>query len=173
VREVAQRNLKLRYDRDTGYFGHEVNGNVLFDVSAYDRILVIRKSGMYSVVNVPDKIFVDKGMWYAGFINKEIIFTLVYRHPATGFPFIKRCRIEQFILNKAYSLVPEGATVLFFTTEQDCMITAEYKPKPRLRTLEETFKLSDYLVKGVKAQGVRLSNKETKSVKMVKDAQAG
>jgi topoisomerase IV subunit A len=169
VREVAQRNLKLRYDRDTGYLGHEVNGNVLFDVSAYDRILVIRKSGMYSVVNVPDKLFVDKGMFYCDFINKDTVFTVVYKHPTTGYPFIKRCKIEQFILNKAYSLVPEGATVQFFTTEQDGTIMAEYKPKPRLRVLEENFRLADYLVKGVKAQGVRLSNKEAKSVKLLKE----
>ena len=168
VREVAQRNLKLRYDRDTGYLGHEVNGNVLFDVSAYDRILVIRKSGMYSVVNVPDKLFVDKGMWYCNFINKDTIFTVVYKHPVSNYSFIKRCTIEQFILNKAYSLVPEGATVQLFTTEQDGSILCEYKPKPRLRVLEETFKLADYLVKGVKAQGVRLANKEAKSVKFVR-----
>jgi topoisomerase-4 subunit A len=173
VREVAQRNLKLRYDRDTGYLGHEVNGNVLFDVSAYDRILVIRKTGIYSVVNVPDKLFVDKGMWYAGFIDKDTVFTVVYKHPTTGYPFIKRCHIEQFILNKAYSLVPEGATVQLFSTEPEGVITAEYKPKPRLRVLEESFKLSDYLIKGVKAQGVRLSNKEAKSVKMQKEGQAG
>jgi len=38
VREVAQRNLKLRYDRDTVIFGYEANGNVLFDVSLYDRV---------------------------------------------------------------------------------------------------------------------------------------
>jgi len=57
VREAAQRNLKLRYDKDTGYLGHEVNGNVLLDVSPYDRVLVIRKTGAYSVINVPDKLF--------------------------------------------------------------------------------------------------------------------
>jgi topoisomerase-4 subunit A len=84
VREVAQRNLKLRYDRDTGYLGYEANGNLLFDVSQYDRILVIRKSGIYSVVNVPDKLFVDKGMFYCGFINKDTVFTVVYKHPSNG-----------------------------------------------------------------------------------------
>jgi topoisomerase IV subunit A len=168
VREVAQRNLKLRYDRDTGYLGHEVNGNVLFDVSAYDRILVIRKSGMYSVVNVPDKLFVDKGMLFCGFINKDTVFTVVYKHPASGFPFIKRCGIEQFILNKAYSLVPEGAIVQMFSTDPDGTIFAEYKPKPYLRVLEEKFPLSQFLIKGVKAQGVRLANKEAKTVKLLK-----
>ena len=43
VREAAQRNLKLRYDRNSGYLGYDVNGNVLMDVSQYDRVLVIRK----------------------------------------------------------------------------------------------------------------------------------
>jgi topoisomerase-4 subunit A len=168
VREVAQRNLKLRYDRDTGYLGYEANGNVLFDVSPYDRVLVIRKSGIYSVVNVPDKLFVDKGMLYCGFINKDTVFTVVYKHPSNANPYIKRCKIEQFILQKTYWLVPEGSTVQLFSTEMDGSIAAEYKPKPHLRVLEEKFPLADFLVKGVKAQGVRLANKEAKNIKWVK-----
>ena len=168
VREVAQRNLKLRYDRDTGYLGYEANGNVLFDVSPYDRVLVIRKSGIYSVVNVPDKLFVDKGMLHCGFINKDTVFTVVYKHASNANPYIKRCKIEQFILQKTYWLVPEGSTVQLFSTEIDGSILAEYKPKPHLRVLEEKFPLADFLVKGVKAQGVRLANKEAKNIKWVK-----
>ncbi|MDO5577502.1 MAG: DNA topoisomerase IV subunit A, partial [Fibrobacter sp.] len=85
VREAAQRNLKLRYDRDTGYLGHEVNGNQLFDVSVYDRILVIRKTGTYSVIDVPEKIFVDKGMLFCGFVDKEQVFTVLYKDNKTGY----------------------------------------------------------------------------------------
>ena len=166
VREAAQRNLKLRYDRDTGYLGYEVNGNVLFDVSTYDRILVIRKTGAYSVVDAPDKLFVDKGMLYCGFIDKELVFNVVYREEKTKYPYLKRCRIEQFILNKGYSIVPEDCTVLKLTTDSDSIVTVEYKPKPRLKVLEETFMIKDYLVKGVKASGVRLANKEVKGVKV-------
>jgi topoisomerase-4 subunit A len=166
IREVAQRNLKLRYDRDNGYLGYEVNGNSLFDVSQYDRILVIRKNGIYTVINSPDKLFVDKGMLYCGLVNKDEVFTVVYKHNVTGFPFIKRCKIEQFILQKSYPLIPEGCTVQMFTTEQAGTIMAEYKPKARLRVLEEIFQLRDFLIKGVKAQGVRLANKEAKSIKL-------
>ena len=166
VREAAQRNLKLRYDRDTGYLGYEVNGNVLFDVSPYDRILVIRKSGAYSVIDVPDKLFVDKGMLYCGFIDKDMVFNIVYRDDESRYPYLKRCRIEQFILNKGYSIVPDKCTVLKLTIDSDAIITAEYKPKPRLKVLEETFMIKDFLVKGVKAGGVRLANKELKSVKL-------
>jgi hypothetical protein len=43
----------------------------------------------------------------------------------------------------------------------------EYKPLPRIRVLEETFRVKDYLVKGVKAGGVRLASREIKSAKFV------
>jgi topoisomerase-4 subunit A len=172
VREAAQRNLKMRYDRDTGYLGHEVNGNVLFDVSPYDRLLVIRKSGVYSVVDAPDKLFVDKGMLHCGYVDKELVFNVVYRDDATGFPYLKRCCIEQFILNKGYSIVPDNCTVLKLTTDSDMVVQCEYKPKPRLKVLEESFPIADYLVKGVKAGGVRLANKEVKSVKLLGRDQA-
>ena len=167
VREAAQRNLKLRYDRDTGYLGYEVNGNQLFDVSVYDRVLVIRKTGTYSVIDVPDKIFVDKGMLFCGFVDKEQIFTVLFKDNKTGFPYIKRCRIEKFILNKGYSLVPENCTVVKLTTDCNGIIHVEYKPKPRLKVLEESFFIKDYLIKGSKAGGVRLANKEVKSMKVL------
>lgn len=166
VREAAQRNLKLRYDKDTGYLGYEVNGNHLFDVSQYDRILVIRKSGAYSVMDVPDKLFVDKGMLYCGFVDKELVFNVVYRDDKTRFPYLKRCRIEQFILNKGYSIIPENCTVLKLSTDSEGIVNVEYKPKPKLKVLEETFVINDFLVKGAKAAGVRLASKEVKSAKI-------
>ncbi|MBN1984039.1 MAG: DNA topoisomerase IV subunit A [Chitinivibrionales bacterium] len=170
VRQAALRNLKLKYDKATGYLGYEVNGVVLFDASQYDRVLVVRKSGAYSVSNAPDKLFVDKGMWYCGLMEDEVaentIFTVIYRDDTTGFPYLKRCKIEKFILNKGYSLVEEQCTVLKVTTSKDADIEVEYKPRPRLKVLQEMFSLKDYLVKGVKAGGVRLANKEVKSVKI-------
>jgi topoisomerase-4 subunit A len=168
VREAAQRNLKLRYDRAGGYLGYEASGNILFDVSQYDRILVIRKTGAYSVIDVPNKLFVDTGMLYCGFADPEAcsktVFTVVYRNEK-GHPYIKRCHIDRFILHKGYSIVPEDCTVLKISTQEDGSITVNYKPKPRLRVLQETFKVSDYAVKGVKARGVRLASKEARSVR--------
>jgi len=173
VREAAQRNLKLKYDKNTGYLGYEVGGNVLFDVSQYDRVVVIRKTGVYSVMDSPDKFFVDRGMWYCGFMDEKttanIIFTVIFKNNITGNPYIKRCKIEKFILNKGYSIIPEKCTLMKLTTDQDSLAVVEYKPKPRLKVKEESFRIRDYLVKGVKAGGVRLANKEVKSAKFIRD----
>lgn len=175
VREAAQRNLKLRYDKASGYLGYEVDGTLLFEVSDFDRVLCLRKSGMYSIFDVPAKMFIDKGMWWCGLADKEAlaktVFSALFRDDKTGFPYVKRCTIEGWILNKGYSLIPENCTMLAFTTEESVRIEVEYKPKPRLKVLDESFRLQDYLVKGAKAGGVRLAGKEVRSARFVKTAE--
>lgn len=172
VREAAVRNLPLRYDKKTGYLGYGVSsGKELFKVSTYDRILVIRKTGVYSVVNVPEKLFVDKGMLSCGLADKELladhIFNIVYKDRKNGFPCLKRTRIEQYILDRSYEIVPDGASVLALTTRTDVKAVVKYKKKPMIRILEEEFNVDDYLIKGVKASGVRLAAREATSAKFL------
>ena len=152
VREAAKRDLKLAYDKGSGYLGYEVNGPALFEVSQYDRVLVIRADGSYSVIDAPDKLFVGKGMAHCGFVDKDTVFNLVYRD-AKGRPCIKRCVIDKFILNRSYELVPEGCKLLRLTTRPDATVSVDYKPKPRVRVLNESFAVSDYPVRGLKARG--------------------
>ncbi len=167
VREAARRDLKLRYDRKSGYLGYEVaTGGPLFEVSAYDRILVIRKDGTYSVIDAPDRLFVGKGMLHCGLVDKAQVFNVVYRDE-NGSTYIKRCRIDKFVLNRSYALVPEKARILKLTTDSERRITLAYKPRPRLRVLEEEFPISRYPVRGLKAKGIRLSTKELKSCRIV------
>jgi topoisomerase IV subunit A len=171
AREAAQRNLTLRYDGQTGYLGYGLSGGkALFEVSPYDRVLVIRKNGIYSVIDVPEKLFVDRGMLSCGLADKEnldkTIFTVVYLEKDTKFLYLKRCKIEQFILDKTYPIIPdpEKSKIVKLTTQQNIDLEVTYKPKPRIKVLEERFHLPDFMIKGVKAQGVRLSTKEVESV---------
>ena len=173
ARDAAQRNFELRYDGGTGYLGYEIRGgSALFNVSSYDRVLVIRKSGVYSVIDAPEKLFVDKGLLACVLADKErvakTVFSVLYRDDETKHTYLKRCTIEQYILEKSYSIVPDDTTVLKLTTKTDVEAVLTYKPKPRLKVLEETFPVGEYLVKNVRAQGVRLSTKEVKSAKFVK-----
>lgn len=173
VREAAVRNLKLRYDDATGYLGTAVtSGKELFSVSEFDRVLVIRKEGDYRVINVPEKLFVDKGMNFCVLAEKEelakYVYTMIYRQKESGQLYIKRTSIVQFILEKKYQLLPDGAKLLAFTTQDKGRVVLKYKKKPGLRVLEEEFQISNFLVKGVSAQGVRLTTKDVASMKITK-----
>ncbi|MGY8824034.1 MAG: DNA topoisomerase IV subunit A [Candidatus Latescibacterota bacterium] len=166
IREAAKRDLKLRYDAQSGYLGYTVNGNALFDVSQYDRVLAIRKDGTYSVMDAPDKLFIGKGMLHCGFIDKDLIFNTVYRDK-NSFAYIKRCIIEKFILNKVYELVPEDCKLMKMTTHSDKTISLDYKPKPRQRKLNEEFSIAQYPVRGLRAGGIRLAAKELQACKII------
>jgi topoisomerase-4 subunit A len=164
VKEVVKRDQELKYDSKTGYLGTAVAAETIAEVSPFDRILTLKQNGVYVVTALPEKAFVGPGAWWIGVADKEtlagMVFTVLYKEAKTGYPYIKRCIIEGWITNKEYSLVPEGAEVLHVDTRPKFAFTAHYVPKPRLKVTREAFKAQDYLVKGLKAGGVRLAAKE-------------
>lgn len=170
VKAVAKSDQSLRYD-EKGYLGINVSGGQeIKKVSPYDRILVMRRNGMYTVCDVPQKMFVDKGMWFCGIAEKDVIskvlFTVIFRDPKTKFCFIKRTRIPSWIMNRDYFIAPDGMEVLHVDTREKFTFTLRYEKKPRVKVLEEKFKAQDYEEKGLKTLGVRLCTKEVESVKV-------
>ena len=164
VKEVVKKDVELKYDKKTGYMGTNVAGAKIAEVSPFDRILTIRKNGMYTVTDLPEKLFVGADAWWIGVADKEVlsakVFTIIYKEAGTGLPYIKRCVIEGWIMNKEYSLVPEGAEVFHVDTREKFSFILHYAPKPRLKVLKESFKAQDYNVRGLKAGGIRLASKE-------------
>ena len=168
VKEVVRKDLSIKYDFKTGYLGTAVSGETMEGLSPFDRILALRQNGVWSVMDIPDKVFVGPEAWWIGVADKEelanTVFTIIYKEPKTGYPCIKRCIIEGWIMNKEYSLVPSGAEVLLVDTRKKFNFTIHYKPKPRLKILSESFKAQDYNVRGLKAGGVRLAAREAERV---------
>jgi topoisomerase-4 subunit A len=170
VKEVAKKDLSVKYDFKTGYLGTGVSGETVAEVSPFDRLLVIRRNGIWSVADLSEKTFVGLGAWWIGVADKEVltntVFTIIFKEAKTGYPYIKRCVIEGWIMNKEYSLVPDGADVLHVDTREKFSFVLHYKPKPRLKVLKESFKAQNYNVRGLKAGGIRLAMKETEKVEI-------
>jgi topoisomerase-4 subunit A len=168
AKEVVKRDVELKYDSKTGYLGTNVSGSKVAEVSPFDRILAIRKNGMYTVMELPEKAFVGADAWWIGVADKDVlaktIFTIIYKDKGTGYPCIKRCVIEGWIMNKDYFLVPDGAQVLHIDTRPKFTFSVKYVPKPRLKVLSEDFRAQSYNVRGLKAGGVRLAAKEASKV---------
>ncbi len=169
VKEAVNRDIPLKYDPETGYLGTNVSsGTELFRVTPYDRIIVLRRTGVYTVMDVPDRIFVDRDLQYCGFSDKEVlskvVFTVVYKDQKSGCPYIKRCRIAGYILNRDYLILPENSELLYVDTRDKGAFTVLYAPKPRIKTLEESFNLQDWPEKGLKTLGLKLAAREAVSV---------
>jgi len=168
AKEVVKRDVELKYDSKTGYMGTNVSGAKIAEVSPFDRILAVRRNGMYTVMDLSEKTFVGADAWWIGAADKDAlaktVFTVIFKEKDTGFPCIKRCVIEGWIINKDYFLVPDGAQVLHIDTRPKFSFTVKYKEKPRLKVLSENFKAQNYNVRGLKAGGIRLSAKEAEGI---------
>ena len=171
VKDVVERDRTLRWDSSGNYLGYNLNdGKELFSVSPFDRVLIIRGDGSYTVTDAPEKLFVRGGLLSCGLADKDVlatkVFTVVYKGK-DGIHYIKRCKIEQYILEKEYQIVPEGAKPVLLTTRDDATIHVDYVKKPRMQKLEDDFPVEEFLVKSVRAGGVRLTAKEVKKTKLV------
>ena len=171
IRDVAKRDLDLRYDGLTGYLGTNVKtGNPLFKVSEFDKILIIQKNGTYYCSNVPDKLFVGKDITYCGLADKDsledIVFTVIYLDKKTKVTYIKRCKLSGFIMNKPYELLPDpdNNSLKKLSVLPNAEVTVTYKGPSRIK--ESTFLFSDFLVKGSKAGGVTITKKEIASIRI-------
>ncbi|MCQ2241799.1 DNA topoisomerase IV subunit A [Treponema sp.] len=168
VKTVVKRDIPLRYD-DKGYLGTKVSGGrEIIKVTPYDRILIVRKTGIWGVCDVSDKLFVDQGMFYCNYAEKEIInkvlFTVIYRDPKSNQCYIKRCRIAGWIMNRDYNFAPDGMEVLHVDTRDKFKFTLNYVKKPRIKVASQEFKAQAYEEKGLKAGGVRIDTKEVESI---------
>lgn len=169
VKTVTKRDLPLKYDAKSGNLGIEVSGGQeLFKVTPYDKILFVRKSGIFSVCETPKKLFVGPQLRHCGFADKEslskVLFTILYRDPETQFVYIKRCKIQAFIMNRDYFFAPDGMEVLHVDTRKNFAFQLNYVKKPRVKVLSEKFKAESYEEKSLKAKGVRVAAKEVQDI---------
>ncbi len=169
VKAVVKRDIPLKYDEKSGNLGTEVSGGIeLLKVTPYDKVLYVRKSGIYTVSESPKKIFVGPKLAYCGLADKEslskVLFTIIYREPETQYAYIKRCRIPSFIMNRDYFLAPDGMEILHIDTRKDFSFQLDYVKKPKIKILTEKFKASKFEEKSLKAKGVRLSTREVQSL---------
>ena len=159
-REVAQRELSLRFDKRSGYIGHALSeGDVLFELSAYDPVVLIRQDGSYIVAEAPAKLHAGRDMLYCAIADPETILSIVYTDPF-GVTFIKRCALGTYALNRTYRIVPEGCWIGGLTCDSAQAVHLTYMPRSRMRKKQETFRIADYSVRSIRAGGIQLSSKE-------------
>ena len=168
ARKVALSNLTIGYNRETGLLGHQVKTDceMSFSCSEYDKILLIHKDGRYKAVKVPEKIFVDHDIYWAGKVQGEMVFNLLYREGSQSLTYIKRFTTPKFILDKEYRLFHshKKSWIQFLQTGEGVRVRIDFIPTARAKVNSQRLEFDEYLIKGEAAIGKRLSTRTVRRI---------
>ncbi len=169
---VARQNIKLSYDKDSGYFGSDVRGQQFkMTVSEYDLILGVASDGSYRIMPPPEKI-----LWTGKLIHCEPFdpdkgaeFTVVYRDKQK-IAYGKRVRIEKFIRNREYHLIKgkAGKLDLLLAGDAQGTLKLDFVPAKRQRVKKAEYDLVDLQFISPTARGSRLAPKAVAKMKLEK-----
>jgi topoisomerase-4 subunit A len=170
-REIATRAVKVGFDPEGGFIGTKVSGEIQFECTNFDKLLLFYKNGTYVVMNIPEKQYVQpdglKVVW-VGIADKKTVLNVIYKRVDTNQCYAKRFVVDKFILDKSYTYLEEKAELQFITSEPEPTVELQFVPKKQQKVHKTTYQLRDVLVKGVGAKGIRMANQQVKKVILTK-----
>ena len=157
-KEVAIQDLKLGYDPETGYIGTGVKAENAIPCSRFHKIIIFTEH-YYKVMPVPEKLFIKQKLLYFGKVDKELVFNCLYRLNDSGIAFMKRFKVDKFILDREYPYTQDDARVLLLSPGKPPKVRVYYPKTGRVRVTNEDIDFSEQLVKAPTARGNRVSTK--------------
>jgi topoisomerase-4 subunit A len=181
-RALTSTELTLRLSEDR-YIGYDIKqGTPLFPCSSLDKIYLVWSDGRYRFIPPPDKLLADAEYepdkeWLnalrtrqpvryfaAGIYNRDEVFTCVYYEPLYGFTYIKRFTWGGMIMNKDYSLVPEGATILLLYRGTPETIYVKFKFLKYQRFSQLAFDPQKVRITSASSKGIQMTSKQIERI---------
>jgi topoisomerase IV subunit A len=163
VRELTANELPIIYDRDRGFLGHGIKGEIAFRCSPLDRLLLLWDNGRYQMIAPPEKLFVDKNLLFFGIYSRDQIYTLVYSTAAAT--LIKKFTFGGSIMNRDYFCTHEEAKIKLFTDKKIKEVRLKYRHVQGARFDEQTFDLAEIPVRTPKSRGLQVTKRTVTSAK--------
>ena len=162
-RTIETKQIKVGYDPQGGFVGTKISGPVQFECTNYDKLLVFYKDGTYSVINIPEKQYLQHAVWVM-IADKKTVISTVYKNIATGQAWGKRFVVDKFILQKVYRYLDEKSELLHFSARSDATVELSFADTARQRAKKLLYELKQIPIKGAQVRGVRLANPKVKKV---------
>ncbi|HNA61938.1 MAG TPA: DNA topoisomerase IV subunit A [Rhabdochlamydiaceae bacterium] len=132
-RAIETKKIKVGYDPETGFLGTKVSGSVQLECTNFDKLLVFYKNGTYTVINIPDKQYLENVTW-VGVADKKTIHNVLYKNTATKQTWVKRFVVDKFILDKIYNFLDTDAELQYFSVEKESTLELQFYAKPRQKS---------------------------------------
>lgn len=177
---ATEYTIRLSEDR---YLGYDIRqGEVLFPCSSRDKLYILWSNGRYKFLTPPDKLLADATYspgrdWLdalkprapvtyfdAGIYNRDDVFTCVYYEPLYGFTYIKRFTWGGMIMNKEYTLVPEGATIILFCKGTPEAIYVKFRYMKGQRITQQVFNPAEARITSAASKGIQMTPKSIERI---------
>ncbi len=172
---VAANNARLYVDREEGFIGHGIKKDeFICECSDLDDIIIFRSDGNMIVTRIAEKVFVGKGILFAGIFDKNderMVYNMVYLDGETGRSMVKRFRVMGITRDKEYDLTKgtKGSRVHYFTANPNGeaeTISIQLSSRSRARIKAFEFDFSEIEIKGRSAGGNILTRYPVKKIQL-------
>lgn len=167
--KVAVANVRLYVNAKDGFIGTSLRRDeFICECSDLDDIIAFTKEGIMKVVKVADKVFIGKGILYAGVFKKDddrMVYHMIYRDGKGPKNYAKRFQVKGVTRDKEYDLTKgkNKGFVYYFSANpngESELVEVRLKPKPRLRKKVFEFDFGEHDIKGRGAGGNLVSKNE-------------
>jgi len=164
-KEIETKEVEIGFDSSQNFVGVKVKGNQTIICTNFDKLLVLFDDGRYKVINIPEKEYLGEGkVAFVGVADKKTTFNVAYIDKKSKIAYAKRFIVSKFIIEKEYRYFPESGKLAFLSQKAEAQIHVNLVPKERQKISSLHFSFVEVLVKGVTANGVRISPRPVKSI---------
>lgn len=161
---------KLWFDGVLKRLNADSRGKYLGEFDGDDKILTVMTDGTYELTSFDLSNHFDDKLLRIEKYNPYQVYSVVHRDGKTGIYYVKRFAFEDMPVGKRTSIINDepGSKLLFITNAVTPVVSMDIL-KGKSRTLETTEQdLTELIdVKGMRAQGNRLSPHEVKKVALI------
>ncbi len=166
MHKVALNNIRVGWDKKNSYIGTNVKSDDVITCSEVDHLLCIERSGTYKVINIPDKIFIDRLYEFRKY-DKNTEFGIVYSEKKTGKVYMKRTVIDKFRTDNEYRIIPEGCRLEMITPRPNAIYEIKVDTTLKSRQIQQ-ISLMDAPLRSPKAGGTPISQRKLQKITFIR-----
>jgi len=166
---------KIWFDENLHRLNVDERGSYLGEFDGDDKIVVLLKDGSYELKPFDLSTHFDNQIVRIEKYNPDKVYTLIHRDGKSGFYYVKRFLLENTAIGKRSTLInEEPGSKMILTTNASVPIVKIDITKGKAKTPESYEEnLAEFIdVKGMKAQGNRLSSHDVVKVELLSDENA-
>jgi topoisomerase-4 subunit A len=157
--------INIWFDKETKRLNSDEKGKFLGSFLTGDKVFTLMQSGHYKLSDFDYSTHFEEDLLEIEKYNPSRIITAIYLDPESKKHYIKRFIPEATESLTSFIDEEEGAKLVSYSIDKFPMLSVQYKAGNRTQITEEEFDVAEFIaIKGVKAKGKRISQKEIEKI---------